>query len=106
MLMQHISGVIQPADLDKFDALVEQFKKNLAMLESHLSGRDHLVGKSLSVADLVLATTLLFAFQTVILEDEFPNSSKWFKRVMSNSDVVKAFGHVKQCQEEIRPVVL
>jgi len=106
MLMQHISGLVQPADLEKFDKLVAQIKSNLGMVESHLKGKDYLVGKSMTVADLVLASNLLFAFQTVLLESDFPESSRWFSKVMADKEVVKAFGHIKQCKEEIRPVVL
>ena len=47
------------------------------MLNSHLRGRDYLVGGKLTVADFAVAITLPYAQDARIPIDEFPETVRW-----------------------------
>ena len=96
-----------PVESDAFNAAIKDLKDALMVLNTHLQGKDYLVGNRITVADVVAALTLLPAFQ-VALEGGFrkaiPNLSLWLERFTKISEVVARLGHVKFCQKIIKPV--
>ena len=66
-------------------ALVEErrntFRFFAAILNDHLSGREWLVGNSLTVADFSVAVTLPYAERAFMPVDEFPEVRRWHERL-------------------------
>lgn len=57
------------------------FRRFAAVLDKRLDGRQYVVGDSLTLADLTLAPSLMYATQTQVPLAEFPNIQKWFSRI-------------------------
>jgi len=66
-------------------AKVEENLKNVqrwgAVLDGHLAGRTYVVGSTLTIADLSLATSLMYAKQSEAPVAQFGNVEAWFGRI-------------------------
>jgi glutathione S-transferase len=66
-------------------AKVEEALTNLRrfgkVLDDHLNGKQYLVGTSLTLADLTLASSLMYAVQSEVPLVEFPHIQAWFSRI-------------------------
>jgi glutathione S-transferase len=51
------------------------------VLDERLRGRQHVVGDALTLADLTLACSLMYAGQTEVPLAEFPHIDAWFSRI-------------------------
>ena len=51
------------------------------MLNKRLEGKQYVVGPALTLADLTLASSLMYAKQTDVPLSEFPNVQTWFSRI-------------------------
>lgn len=72
--------------------------KGLVGLERHLEGRQWVATDKLSLADVSLASSLLWPFAHVIDEKqrtECPNVMSWFERVLAVPEIKEAFGEPK-----------
>jgi len=77
-------------------------RKILSALDQHLKNFTFLVGERITLADVVLATTLLPGLQTVIDErarKPFKNVVRWFKTVVNNAVVASVLGEVQIVDE-------
>lgn len=61
----------------------EKLRRPLARLNSHLAGRDWLVGDRFTVADINTAECLRYAQGNVALIAEFPEVARWLKAAQS-----------------------
>lgn len=68
-------------DAAKVTEALASFRRFAAVLEKRLAGRDYVVGNALTVADLTLASSLMYAAQSEIPVSEFPNIEAWFRRI-------------------------
>lgn len=59
-----------------------QFKKHAELLNSHLKGRNYLVGDSLTLADFSLAVMLPYAEAAQIPINDFPEIERWHDNLM------------------------
>jgi glutathione S-transferase len=57
------------------------FRRFAAVLNTRLQGKTYVVGNSLTVADLTLASSLMYAKQVEAPLAEFPNVDAWFSRI-------------------------
>jgi glutathione S-transferase len=55
--------------------------KALALMDEHLEGKSHFVGKKLSLADIALVAYTRFAHQASLNLAQFPNVQSWVRRV-------------------------
>jgi glutathione S-transferase len=55
--------------------------KALALMDEHLEGKSHFVGKKLSLADIALVAYTRFAHQASLSLAQFPNVQSWVRRV-------------------------
>jgi glutathione S-transferase len=62
------------------DALVS-FRRFAAVLDKRLEGRKFVVGDAMTIADLTLASTLMYSKQAELPLAEFPNIDAWFGRI-------------------------
>jgi len=77
-------------------------RKILSALDQHLKNFTFLVGERLTLADVVLATTLLPGLKTVIDErarKPFKSVVRWFKTVVNNPVVAAVLGEVQIVDE-------
>lgn len=79
-LIKGMIGLGEP-DLAKINEALANFRRFAAVLNQRLEGRQYVVGNALTLADLTLASSLMYAKQTEIPLAEFPNVERWFSQI-------------------------
>jgi len=79
-LIKPMMGIGEP-DMGKITDALVAFRRFAAVLDKRLDGRKFVVGDALTVADLTLASTLMYSKQTELPLAEFPHIDTWFGRV-------------------------
>jgi glutathione S-transferase len=77
-------GIGEP-DAGKVEEALTHFRRFAAVLNERLAGKQYVVGDSMTLADLTLASSLMYAKQAQVPLGEFPNIEAWFSRI-SNMD--------------------
>jgi len=75
----------------------EDIKKQLVMLDNHIATRSYLVGERISLADIVVACTLIPLYTNVFdvsYRETFPNVNRWFDNVVNQPNFKKVQGEV------------
>jgi len=72
------------------EAAIESLARPLKVLESHLEGRDFLLGESFTIADLNLAAVMLLMRSIRFDFDAFPNVTDWLARCWSREALARA----------------
>jgi glutathione S-transferase len=70
-----------PPDASKVDEALSNFRRFAAVLDKQLDGKQYVVGGSLTLADLTLASSLMYAKQSDVPLAEFANIQAWFSRI-------------------------
>jgi glutathione S-transferase len=73
-------GLGEP-DVGKIQEALSNFRRFAAVLNKRLEGKHYIVGNALTVADLTLASSLMYAKQLEVSLAEFPNVQAWFSRI-------------------------
>jgi glutathione S-transferase len=73
-------GLGEP-DGSKVQEALNNFRRFAAVLNKRLEGKKYVVGNALTIADLTLASSLMYAKQVEIPLAEFPNVQAWFSRI-------------------------
>jgi glutathione S-transferase len=68
-------------DQGKLDEALTNFRRYAGILNAHLNGRNYVVGNALTIADLTLASSMMYAQQTEVPVAEFPHIQAWFSRI-------------------------
>lgn len=68
-------------DAAKISDALTSWRRFTAVLDKHLAGRTFIVGTSLTLADLTIASSLMYAKQSDLPLAEFPNVAAWFGRI-------------------------
>ena len=68
-------------DARKIEEAHANFRRFGAVLDRRLEGRRYVVGAALTIADLTLASSLMYARQTEVPLSEFPNLESWFASI-------------------------
>jgi len=79
----------------------EDIKRVLQILDSHLLTRTYLVGRSISIADIVVATSLQKLYENVLdatFRSEFVNVNRWFVTYINQPEVKSVVGEVVLCE--------
>ncbi len=79
-LLKGMLGMGAP-DAAKIADGLASFRRFAAVLDKRLAGKPFVVGNALTVADLTLASSLMYAAQAEIPVSEFPNVEAWFARI-------------------------
>lgn len=79
-MIKPMMGMGEP-DQRKIEEAVANFRRFGAVLAARLEGKQYLVGHSLTIADLTIASSLMYAEQTDVPLAEFPSIQSWFSRV-------------------------
>jgi glutathione S-transferase len=77
------------------------------MLNTHLEGKQWLVGNSVTLADVSNFISLMTSF-ALILDGGFrkamPHVTAWFQRMSQEYAVKSVVGNVKMCEKAVKPV--
>jgi glutathione S-transferase len=65
-------------DAVKVEEALANFRRFAAVLDRHLEGRRYVVGDTMTLADLTIATSLTYARQSDLPLAEFPRLEAWF----------------------------
>lgn len=79
-VLKGMMGLGEP-DAGKVQEALTGFRRFAAVLDKRLDGKKYVVGDSLTLADLTLASSLMYAKQTEAPVSEFPNVQAWFERI-------------------------
>ena len=73
-------GMGEP-DATKIEEGLRNFRRFAGVLDARLAGKTYVVGDKLTLADLTLAASLMYAKQSDVPLAEFPNVQAWFGRI-------------------------
>jgi glutathione S-transferase len=73
-------GMGEP-DARRVDDALGNFRRFAAVLNKRLDGKPYVVGTALTIADLTLASSLMYAKEVDLPLSEFPNIAAWFTRI-------------------------
>lgn len=79
-VLKPMMGMGEPDQAKIKDALTS-WRRFAAVLDKRLAGRPFVVGDTLTIADLTLASSLMYAKQADLPLAEFPNVEAWFGRI-------------------------
>lgn len=79
-LIKGMMGLGEP-DSAKINDALSNFRRFAAVLNQRLAGRQYVVGNGLTLADLTLASSLMYAKQAEVPLAEFPNIESWLARI-------------------------
>ena len=68
-------------DEGKIKDALANFRRFAAVLNARLQGKKYIVGNALTVADLTIASSLMYAQQLDLPLGEFPNVQTWFATI-------------------------
>jgi len=82
-------------------------RKVLEFLNKHLQTKTFLVGQRISLADIVVASSLVRLYQKVLdngFRKPFSNTNRWFLTIVNQDEFKKVSGEVKLCEKmEVAP---
>jgi glutathione S-transferase len=78
-----LKGMLGMGDPDprKIEEGLANFRRFGAVLDKRLAGKSYVVGNALTLADLTLASSLMYAKQAELPLSEVPNVQSWFGRI-------------------------
>lgn len=79
-VIKPLLGLGEPDQL-KVDEALTNIRRFGAVLDQNLHGKQYLVGNSLTVADLTIASSLMYAKQTDAPLGDLPSIQSWFSRI-------------------------
>ncbi len=79
-LIKGMVGLGDP-DVAKVNEALTNFRRWTAVLDKRLNGKQYVVGNTMTLADLTLASSLMYAKQVDAPLGEFPNVQAWFSRI-------------------------
>jgi glutathione S-transferase len=79
-IIKPMLGLGEPRQ-DKIDEAFVNLRRFGAVLDERLEGREYLVGNSLTIADLTISCSLMYAKPTDAPLGDFPNLQSWFARI-------------------------
>ena len=79
-VMKAMFGMGEP-DVAKVEEALTNFARFAAVLDQHLADKSYLVGDALTVADLTLASSLMYSKQADVPVANFPRVEAWFARI-------------------------
>ncbi|NUP05185.1 MAG: glutathione S-transferase family protein [Polyangiaceae bacterium] len=86
-VIKAMMGMGEP-DQRKIEEAITSFRRFAAVLDERLDGKQYIVGESLTIADLTIASSLMYANRTGAPLLEFRNIQSWFSR-LSDTDAWK-----------------
>jgi glutathione S-transferase len=79
-IVKAMMGMGDP-DAGKVNEATNNFRRFAAVLNKRLEGKQYIVGSGLTLADLTIASSLMYAKQADAPLAEFPSVQAWFSRI-------------------------
>ncbi|HET8936306.1 MAG TPA: glutathione binding-like protein [Polyangiales bacterium] len=79
-MLKPMFGMGEP-DAARIEEALVNLRRYAAVLDLHLEGKTYFIGNALTLADLTLASTLMYAKQVDVPLAEFPHIQAWFSRI-------------------------
>jgi glutathione S-transferase len=79
-MIKPMFGMGEP-DQHKIEEAITSFRRFGAVLNERLEGKQYVVGNALTIADLTIACSLMYAKQTDVPLGDFRNIEAWFSRI-------------------------
>lgn len=82
----------------------QDVKKALKVLDNHLASRSFLVGRKVTLADIVLVSTLVYPFKMVFdakFRAQFPHVTRWFMTCVAMPQFTDVVNEVNLCKTEM-----
>jgi glutathione S-transferase len=79
-VMKGMMGLGEP-DAGKIQEALGNWRRFAGVLNKRLEGKQFVVGNTLTIADLTLASSMMYAKQVDLPLAEFPNVQAWFSRI-------------------------
>jgi glutathione S-transferase len=79
-IIKPMMGLGEPRP-DKIEEAFTSLRRFCAVLDQRLVAKEYLVGGALTLADLTIASSLMYANRTDVPLTEFPNVRAWFSRI-------------------------
>jgi len=79
-IIKPMLGLGEP-DARRVDEALGNFRRFAAVLNKRLDGNPYVVGTALTIADLTLASSLMYAKEVDLPLSEFPTIAAWFARI-------------------------
>jgi elongation factor 1-gamma len=92
----------------EFNDASKNLKAFVKTIDTHLQGKEYLVGNELSLADVFLANLFLYPFQTILdggFRKAMKNITKWAESVYALESFVKITGRVQLAAKALKPVL-
>ena len=96
----------EPFCKEKADKENANIKKYLKILDNNLKNKSYIVGEKLTLADIILFRYLRFFmilhFPEGMRKNLFPETTKWFEKMMKTEPAIKAYGRTILCKNPIK----
>jgi glutathione S-transferase len=79
-MLKAMMGLGEP-DTNRIQESLNNFRRFGAVLNKRLEKRQYMVGNALTIADLTIASSLMYAKQVDVPLAEVPNVQSWFSRI-------------------------
>ncbi len=79
-LLKGMMGMGDP-DARKIEEALGNFRRFGAVLNKRLDGKQYVVGNALTIADLTLASSMMYSQRAEVPVADFPNVQSWFTRI-------------------------
>lgn len=92
-----------PFSADAYEKAKKDLAVGLSVLDTHLKDRIFLVKDQVTLADIVVASTLLYPFKLVCDQSylkEFPSVTRWFQACIDEPEFKQVVGQVIMCKKE------
>lgn len=90
------------ADKKTFNGSLSRLKSLVKVLDTHLNGKNYMVGDAVTIADIMLSTAMIPCMQTVLdagFRKSMKNFSDWFARCMGNQGFINVVGIIKPIEK-------
>ena len=87
----------------------KNLKAHVKTLNTHLDGKQWLVGNEMTIADIIVGLQLSHGLQTVLdggFRKAMKNVEAWATSVFAHASVVKVLGNIQMCQKALKPVCI
>lgn len=89
---------------DSYEKAKGDLAKGLDLLNNYLNDKTYLVGHQITLADIVVASTLLYPFKLVADKaylKPFGNVVRWFQTCVNQTEFQQVIGQVTMCKKEL-----
>lgn len=95
------TNVVMQSKKDQIERAKRDVEKAMKVLNDHLLNHKYLVGERVSLADIVVACTLLHLYEHILnpnFRKSFVNTNRWFNEIINQPEVKNVIGDIILCE--------